>query len=115
MLGGWRNGWILSRDDQELQDQVLDVFEKGLQSRGQVQFSRIVRHAKAIPQYTVGHGKRLQEIEKRLEQFPGIYLTGNAYRGVGLNDCSREARETARRVTGDLFGRPGTRGDKDAG
>jgi oxygen-dependent protoporphyrinogen oxidase len=115
MMGGWRNGWVLSRDDHELQDRILDVFEKALPSRGQVEFLRIVRHAKAIPQYTVGHERRLQEIGSRLKRFPGIYLTGNAYRGVALNDCTREARETARRVVGDLFGEKGSGGGEDAG
>jgi len=109
MLGGWRNGWVVSRDDDELQEQVLDVFEKAMPARGRVEFLRVVRHPRAIPQYVLGHGRRLVEIEKRVERFPGLYLTGNAYRGVALNDCTHEARATARRLAADLLG-PGAGG-----
>jgi protoporphyrinogen oxidase len=28
----------------------------------------------------------------------GLYLTGNAFRGVGFNDCVREAAELAIRI-----------------
>jgi len=59
---------------------------------------RIYRHHRAIPQYLVGHSARLKRIEARLRAFPGIFLTGNAYRGVGINDCVHQAKETARRV-----------------
>jgi len=106
MVGGWRNGWVLARDDAELQERVLDVFETALQARGQVDFLRVVRHARAIPLYTVGHENRLREIGARMERHPGVYLTGNAYRGVALNDCVREARVMARRVVEDRVGRP---------
>jgi protoporphyrinogen/coproporphyrinogen III oxidase len=101
MVGGWRNGSILSKEDAELQEMVLQVLEKALHARGQVEFRRVVRHAKAIPLYTVGHGIRLQEIEERVKAFPGLYLTGNAYRGVALNDCTREAERVAGRVESD--------------
>jgi len=113
MLGGWRNGWVVSRDDHELEERVLDVFEKALPARGRAVFLRVVRHARAIPQYALGHGRRLAEIDKRLQRFPGLYLTGNAYRGVALNDCTREARETARRVAADFLGGSGFHGAKD--
>jgi protoporphyrinogen/coproporphyrinogen III oxidase len=31
--------------------------------------------------------KRVEEIESRIRQYPGLALAGNAYRGVGLPDC----------------------------
>ena len=50
-------------------------------------FTQVYRHEQAIPQYTVGHGKRLTALAERCAEFPGIILTGNSYRGIGLNDC----------------------------
>ncbi|MFQ5928010.1 MAG: FAD-dependent oxidoreductase, partial [Terriglobia bacterium] len=47
----------------------------------------------AMAQYTVGHGERLRAIEGRLRQHRGLFLAGNAYRGVGVPDCIRSGRE----------------------
>ena len=33
------------------------------------------------------------------QSLPGLYLTGNAYYGVGLNDCVRDAQRVARAIT----------------
>ena len=115
MLGGWRNGWILSRGDAELEEQVLDVFARALPARGRVEFLRVIRHVQAIPLYKVGHEARLRRIGDLLARHPGIWLTGNAYRGVALNDCVREARVTARRVLERLVGDPGSQGAPDGG
>jgi len=59
------------------------------------EFIRIFRHPQAIPQYTVGHGARLQGLEELLRAHPGLILTGNSYRGIGLNDCVAAAERAA--------------------
>ncbi|OGU15779.1 MAG: protoporphyrinogen oxidase [Geobacteraceae bacterium GWC2_53_11] len=59
------------------------------------EFVRVFRHHQAIPQYTVGHGKRLQALEESLKAHPGLILTGNSYRGIGLNDCVAAAERAA--------------------
>ncbi|MBI5483232.1 MAG: protoporphyrinogen oxidase [Deltaproteobacteria bacterium] len=59
------------------------------------EFVRVFRHPQAIPQYTVGHGTRLQALEERLKAHPGLILTGNSYRGIGLNDCVAAAERAA--------------------
>ena len=61
---------------------------------------RVYRYTQGIPQYNVGHSKRLRRIDSWLRRSPGLFLTGNAYRGVGINDCAREAE----RVAGDILG-----------
>ncbi|MBE9521029.1 MAG: hypothetical protein IME97_07860, partial [Proteobacteria bacterium] len=58
-------------------------------------FIRIFRHEKAIPQYVVGHADRLQAIEEKLQGHPGLVLTGNAFKGVSLNDCVVNAGKIA--------------------
>jgi len=58
--------------------------------------TRLFRHPKAIPQYVLGHPERLERIER--SRFPGLYLAGNAYRGIGVNDCIRESRALAERI-----------------
>lgn len=59
------------------------------------EFIRVFRHPQAIPQYTVGHGSRLLALEELLKAHPGLILTGNSYRGIGLNDCVAAAERAA--------------------
>ena len=58
-------------------------------------FVRVFRHEQAIPQYTVGHGKRLDALDRLLKTYPGLILTGNSYRGIGLNDCVAAAQRAS--------------------
>jgi protoporphyrinogen/coproporphyrinogen III oxidase len=48
-----------------------------------------------IPQYKVGHVQKVQSIMESLKQHEELYLTGNAFYGVGVNDCVREAKWVA--------------------
>jgi protoporphyrinogen/coproporphyrinogen III oxidase len=47
----------------------------------------VFRWPRAMPQYTLGHLERLATIERRLAGWPGLFVAGNAYRGVGIPDC----------------------------
>jgi len=64
-------------------------------------FHRIVRWDRAIPQYHVGHLDRLGRIDALAGRHPGLYLAGNAYRGVALNDCAENAELLAERIATD--------------
>ncbi|KAB0671362.1 protoporphyrinogen oxidase [Oryzomonas sagensis] len=65
-------------------------------------FVRIFRHEQAIPQYTAGHGKRLEALGAGLAAHPGLILTGNSYRGIGLNDCVAAAQRASDEALGLL-------------
>ena len=54
-------------------------------------FVQIFRHPHGIPQYTLGHRARLEAIERRLENHPGVRVSGNSYRGISVNSCADEA------------------------
>jgi oxygen-dependent protoporphyrinogen oxidase len=59
-------------------------------------FSRVYRWRQSNPQYDVGHAARSQRIDAELSRYPGLYVTGSGFRGIGLPDCVRDGRETAR-------------------
>ncbi|MEM7346052.1 MAG: protoporphyrinogen oxidase, partial [Chloroflexota bacterium] len=59
---------------------------------------RIFRWKQGSPQYDVGHLDRVAQMEGLASQIPGLYLTGSAYRGVGLPDCVRAAKQTAQLI-----------------
>lgn len=58
--------------------------------------ARLYRHPRGIPQYELGHPDRLRTLAGVLDGIPGLHLAGNAYRGIGVNDCIREAETLAR-------------------
>lgn len=63
---------------------------------------RVYRWQAAMPQYLVGHLRRLEAIEAAMASAPGIALAGAAYRGVGIPDCVRQGIEAAARVADHL-------------
>ena len=69
-----------------------------------VRYRRIFRHQRAIPQYVVGHAERLVAIDERLKALPGLILTGNAFFGIGLNDCVNAANKAGEQVVSCLQG-----------
>ena len=102
MVGGATNPELCALDDTTL----LTLLEKelggvlGLKARPV--FSRIWRHEQAIPQYTVGHGDRVTELEARAAKAGPIIVGGSAYRGISLNDCVRNARTVAEQALARL-------------
>ena len=68
-------------------------------------FVRIFRHRHAIPQYTSGHAQRRQALLESLQGTPDLILTGNAFYGVGLNDCVNAANRAAAEVVERLRAR----------
>jgi oxygen-dependent protoporphyrinogen oxidase len=63
--------------------------------------ARLYRYARGIPQYEIGHPGKLEAIEADLSASPGLHLLGNAYRGIGVNDCVREAVRLADRLAAE--------------
>jgi oxygen-dependent protoporphyrinogen oxidase len=51
-----------------------------------------------IPQYLLGHGQKVQTIMEEVKKLSGVYLTGNAFYGVGVNDCVRAAKQLAQQL-----------------
>jgi len=62
--------------------------------------TRVVRWPKAMPQYHVGHGGRVEAIERCAAAIPGLHLAGGAYRGVGIADCVRSGEAAAEQALG---------------
>ena len=46
---------------------------------------------RGIPQYLLDHGARVETAMRETAAYPGLFLTGNAYHGVGVNDTVRDA------------------------
>jgi len=95
MVGGARTPQFAELADDQLLDRVRADLKDITGLAAAPEFTRIFRHEKAIPQYLVGHAARLEAVDRVLEKHPGLVLTGNAFRGVSLNDCVVNAWKTA--------------------
>jgi oxygen-dependent protoporphyrinogen oxidase len=98
MCGGWHRADILDWDDDRLLRAIAAELRLAMGIQAAPIFHHITRWDHAIPQYHLGHLERVAGIEQRAGQHPGLFLTGNAYHGVALNDCTEHAAEVARRV-----------------
>jgi protoporphyrinogen/coproporphyrinogen III oxidase len=54
--------------------------------------------ASALPQYNVGHARRMAEISAILRTFPNLHLTGNFLKGRSIGDCVDLAYGVAKNV-----------------
>ena len=95
MIGGARNPEAAKLDDDQLIQLVLADLRKTMGIAATPEFTRVLRHARGIPQYTIGHPQRLARIDARLPTHTGLTLSGNSYRGVAINACVAEARRLA--------------------
>jgi oxygen-dependent protoporphyrinogen oxidase len=96
MVGGARTPEFALLPDEQLIDRVRSDLQDILGLKAEPDFIRIFRHKRAIPQYNVGHAENLKSIDEKLQRHPGLLLTGNAFKGVSLNDCVVNAWQTAR-------------------
>jgi len=87
MVGGARAADYAVEDPEQLSDMVQAELADIMGVDATPDFIKTYRHDKSIPQYTLGHAQRLATIDQLLKQHPNLILTGNAYRGVALNDC----------------------------
>lgn len=107
LCGGWHRAEMVGWDDEWLLAAVRAELQRSLGITAAPVFHRIVRWQRALPQYTLGHLDRVTWIDTRVRSHPGLWLGGNSYRGVALNDCVEQAEVLARAVAGELRAHPG--------
>jgi oxygen-dependent protoporphyrinogen oxidase len=98
LCGGWHRRDVMNWSDNELTRAVLRELRHAMKVRGEPVFRYIVRWPNAIPQYTLGHLDRVAAIEERVKRHPGLFVAGNAYHGVAMNDCTEQAELVAGQV-----------------
>jgi oxygen-dependent protoporphyrinogen oxidase len=96
-FGGSRSPQTMELDDASLLDTVRDQLRELMGIESAPLFHRLYRWQRSNAQYDVGHLDRIAQLEQALP--PGLYLTGSAYRGVGIPDCIKQSQETAKRIT----------------
>jgi len=102
MIGGAQSPEMASFDNNKLITAVFDELKPVLGLKADPEMVRIYRWDRAIPQYVLGHGKLLETINERLIKYPGLYLTGNSYKGIGINDCIENAYRLTDQILAEM-------------
>lgn len=98
MVGGARNPAGAELDDRRLLDTVLGELSVVSGVSAEPDFVKIYRHDKAIPQYNIGHMDKVRKLDEFASKHRGLYLSGNALRGVSVNDCVANAFSLADKI-----------------
>ncbi|SYZ74352.1 Protoporphyrinogen oxidase [Candidatus Zixiibacteriota bacterium] len=91
MLGGAKDNKIIDRGEKALGELAHNQLATIMGIKKPPSFQKIIIWKEAIPQYTLGHRERLQRIEANLAKLGSLYLAGNAYTGIGLNDAIKRS------------------------
>ena len=92
----------LGMDDETMVSRVHDELVEAMNLSARPIHQSIQRWPQAMPQYLVGHQDRLDALDAATRHLPGLYLTGAAYRGVGLASCVANAKRLAQDVAHDV-------------
>jgi len=107
-VGGAHNQHLSLLSEPEIVAIVRDELREIMGIRSEPLFTRVFRWEKSMPQYTLGHGQRLQRIEERLSALPGLFIAGSAYWGIGISDCIRSGKKAALQALEYLHAQPQT-------
>jgi oxygen-dependent protoporphyrinogen oxidase len=98
MLGGAGDAEAVELSDDELWRTLRLELGPMVGIRSDPAFMRVYRWRRGIPQYTLGHLQRRAHLEALLARRPGLHMVGNAFYGVGLNDCVKMAHRVAQQI-----------------
>ncbi len=90
------------QSEENLINVVMDELNGIMDLKIQPDFAKVYTHKKGIPQYSPGHEKRLKTIQSCIVKFKRFYITGNAYRGISVNDCIDNSHKLAERIIQEI-------------
>lgn len=110
MLGGARRPDLAHCSEEELARRARKELEElmGVDPKAQPLLQRVIPWPKAIPQYEVGHAAKVEAADAIERELPGVFLSGNAFRGVAVLACVSEADRIAERVLTHVASLPAT-------
>jgi len=94
-LGGVDRPELMTEPDAKLAALACEALDRAVGLKGGPARTWVMRQPSAIPQYTLGHRERVAAVMKRIGMFPGLYVAGNAYRGVSVGSILEDADRVA--------------------
>ena len=103
-FGGPSAASLLPETDEALERLAVDSLAEFLGPIPPRQFTVVRRWPDSLPLYPVGHLERIDRLEARVAQIPGLRITGSLLRGVGLPDVIHQSRDAAQSLAQELSG-----------
>jgi protoporphyrinogen/coproporphyrinogen III oxidase len=97
-IGGACQGELAELPDDELRTIATDELRALLGTQAGPVLCDIARWPRSMPQYHLGHGKLVADIERAAAAWPHFALAGNAYHGVGIPHCIHSGQQAAERI-----------------
>jgi oxygen-dependent protoporphyrinogen oxidase len=97
-IGGATDTEAVKLGDNDLINIVHNDLSEVLGVIGEPRRLPITKYERAIPQYKLGHAARVERIESKLREVPGLWIAGNYMRGISLGDCIKQAERVANEV-----------------
>ena len=108
-IGGSRQPELVALEDDELAALVRTELAKLLGAGVAPDFCEVRRWRQAIPQYTLGHGARMDALNDAERAIPGLFFCANYRGGISISDCIQSADRVA--TAGyEFLGRSGAAG-----
>jgi oxygen-dependent protoporphyrinogen oxidase len=104
-IGRYGEAGTLQRSDEQLVEDSLRSLAALIGLRAQPLEARVTRWGGGLPQYAVGHVKRVDALQAQLRGEPGLALCGAAYAGVGIAACLTGGRAAADDLVAGLAAR----------
>jgi protoporphyrinogen/coproporphyrinogen III oxidase len=98
-IGGAHDPGAVDLDDDELVRIARSDLQRVLGISQAPVLTRVYRWRGAGAQHHVGQRGRMEALERRLAEHPGLLVAGSGFRSVGIPDCIADARAVVARCT----------------
>jgi len=98
IIGGQRSPLLALKEEDELLRIATGAISETMGVYEEPMLNHITRWHKAIPNYGLGHSELVKQIFERVSKNSGLYLNSSAFKGISLNDCVKNSRETALKI-----------------
>ncbi|MCD2196808.1 protoporphyrinogen oxidase [Actinomycetospora endophytica] len=106
-VGRFGDTGVLQRDDDDLVAAVRSDLAALIGLDVEPVETVVARWGGGLPQYGVGHGERVADLERAVAAVPGLAVAGAALHGVGVPACLATGDAAAERVAASLAGLSG--------
>lgn len=90
---------IVEQSDSEIVRTVLDDLKRIMKITAEPEMVTVTRWNESMPQYNVGHKQNMEEIRRTFSSsFPGIFLAGASFDGVGIPDCIDQGKQAVQEI-----------------
>ena len=105
-VGGRGREQILEYDDKTLVESVRQELQSIVGVSGAPNYTEVHRWVRGMPQYVIGHQAKVAKIQKLIDPWATLYITGAGFYGIGIPDCIREANRVAENLMQTFLTRP---------